>query len=493
MNCQQTDRDHPSTSKSHRNFAYVMMISFVAAIGGLLIGFDSSVISGVIEPLSQHYGLSASQTGWAVSSILFGSIIGCYISGVVADKLGRKKALILTAFIFLISVLGTAYATNFYIFITFRVIGGLAMGLATVVSTIYIAEVAPKDFRGTAITMQTICIVGGQVVVLIINYIIAKSATQEWLVDMGWRYMLLSALIPCVLFLVFCIFIPETPRWNVLAGREAYALKTLATIANGDKQHAQSVVDEIKLSLTTGLSKEESGFKLNKQSISFLFIGTGLALFSQLSGINIIQYYGPTLLLNITDSLQQGMYLAIFLVVVQFTGVCIGMYLIDKVGRTILLKTGALLSFVFLVYTFFTFYFKLTGVLSVIGLFGFMFSFGIGWAHAIWTVIGEIFPTRLRAVGAGISLSAMYIGSFTLSQSFPILNKNPILIEKFHGGFPLLLCGIFSLISWLFVKRYVPETKGVSLEKMESTVLKRFNIDSEEHTIATEANTNNRA
>ncbi|MFM2477865.1 sugar porter family MFS transporter [Celerinatantimonas sp. MCCC 1A17872] len=461
-----------------KSIIYVMAISFVAAIGGLLLGFDASVISGAIEPMSHHYHLTPSQMGWAVSNIIFGSIIGCLISGYVGDKFGRKKALIITAVAFSLSVLGTALSTSFPMFVIFRIIGGISMGMASVISPIYIAEVAPKEFRGTAITMQSICITGGQIIVLLTNYLIAHEMSMQWLESVGWRWMLGSVFAPCALFLIFSIFIPETPRWNILAGFENKALKTLRRISQ-DEQHALAIASEIKESLKTHINVPKQHFKLTKRSAVFLFIGVGLALFNQFTGINVIQYYGPSLLMNITDSLQNAMYMTIFLALCQFIGVLVGMWLIDRVGRTALLKLGSIMCFACLLYTFFAFYFGVKGYACIIGLFGFMVFNGITWGQVVWTVIGEIFPTRMRAAGTGISMSGMYVGNFIISQTFPLMNTNHYLVDTFHGGFPLLLFAGLTLISWVFVKLYVPETKGLSLEEMEHEVLTRFHIDDE--------------
>lgn len=247
-------------SHQRHNIAYVMGICCVAALGGLLLGYDSSVISGAIEPLSHHYRLSPAETGWAVSNVIIGCVLGCLVAGHIADRYGRKKTLLMTALLFVASVIGTALAPNFEIFVLFRIIGGLGIGMASVVSPVYIAEVAPKDYRGRAMTMHMICCVGGQVLVLLTNYLIAKGATPEWLNDTGWRWMLGSAFVPCLLFFIFISFIPESPRWNVMAGHDDRALKTLTRISSAG--HAQNVLREIKTSLQSELRPSHSHERL---------------------------------------------------------------------------------------------------------------------------------------------------------------------------------------------------------------------------------------
>ncbi|WP_380178751.1 sugar porter family MFS transporter [Kalamiella sp. sgz302252] len=460
------------TSHSQRhNLTYVIAISAVAALGGLLFGYDSSVISGAIEPLGKHYQLTPSETGWAVSNVIIGCVIGCFAAGYLGDTFGRKKTLILTALLFIVSVAGTAFATSFTMFVIFRMIGGLGIGIATVISPVYIAEVAPKDFRGRAMTMHTLCSTAGQVVVLITNYLIVTGMSMEWIVDVGWRWMLGAALVPCALFFAFVGFIPETPRWNMLAGREEKALDTLTRISN--RQHAENVLAEIKSAISEQPAGREK-MRLTPRTLVFLTIGVGLAVFNQLTGINVIQYFGPSLLMNITGDLQEAMFLTILLAVLQMAGVIVGMLLIDKTGRVSLLNIGSAGAFICLFYTFAAFYFEFTGMASVLGLFGFMFIFGATWGQVVWTVIGEIFPTRLRAAGMGFSISAMWIANFLVSQTFPMMNHSRWLVEQFHGGFPLLIFAGCTLLSWLFVKRFVPETKGVALENMEELVLARF-------------------
>lgn len=453
-----------------RNLTYVMMVGSVAALGGLLLGYDSSVISGAIELLSHHFALTAAQTGWAVSSIIIGCVIGCLMAGGLADRYGRKKALIITILLFIVSVLGTSLAPDFTVFVVFRIIGGLGIGLASVVSPIYMAEIAPKDYRGRVMSMNMICCVGGQVIVLIVNYMIAKDAVSSWLVAYGWRWMLVAALVPSLLFLLLIGFIPESPRWNVMAGRDKAALATLTRISN--EQHASSVIQEISQSLIreAQMRTSSTGYVINRKTIIFIIIGVMLAVFNQLTGINVIQYFGPSLLLNVTGSLQEAMLMTSLLAVLQFIGVLVGMMLVDRYGRRPLLLFGSLGTAVCLVLAFVTFYLGIKGYTSIIGLLGFMFIFGLSWASLAWTVIGEIFPNRLRAIGMGISIAALWAANFVISQTFPMLNKNAWLDTHFHGGFPLLLFAICCLISWWFVYRYVPETKGVSLEKIEALI-----------------------
>ena len=207
--------------KRHYNLVYLMLCCTVAAFGGLLMGFDSSIISGAIEPLSQYFQLTPAETGWAVSNIQIGSLVGCFVAPKISDELGRKKSLVITAILFAVSVVGTSLAPNFIIFIIFRMVAGLAIGLASVISPIYLAELSPSKYRGRTTALYSICCVGGQSVVLLTNYFITNAIDHPQMIESGWRLILSSAIVPCVLLLIFVAFIPESPRWSVFRGADS--------------------------------------------------------------------------------------------------------------------------------------------------------------------------------------------------------------------------------------------------------------------------------
>lgn len=466
------------TRQKRYNMKYVILCCTVAAFGGLLMGYDSSIISGAIEPLSEYFQLTPAETGWAVSNILLGSLAGCFIAPRLSDRLGRKKSLAITALLFTVSVVGTAIAHNFTVFVLFRIVGGLAIGLASVISPIYLAELSPSRFRGRTTALYAVCCVGGQSVVLLTNYYITKFTLPDVMIALGWRYILATALVPCALFMLFIAFIPESPRWNVLKGRDKEALDTLSKISN--RAHAESVFKEIKQSFAAQRTgQHKARLRLDKTTVPLLVIGIGLAVGNQISGINVIQYFGPTLLKNVAGSTDSALLQTFWLSVCQFIGVLAGMLLIDKVGRRKLLLLGAMTSCICLSYSFTAFYYNLSGMLAVVGLFAYMIFFGMTWGQIVWTVLGEIFPTQIRSLCVGLSICAMSLANFVISSVFPIMNSNPQLLALFHGGFPLLLFAIFSLGMYFFTFRYLPETAGVSLEKIHGLVLEKFNVEAE--------------
>ncbi|TCP94744.1 SP family xylose:H+ symportor-like MFS transporter [Cricetibacter osteomyelitidis] len=393
-----------NVEKRH-NMKYIVMISIVASLGGLLFGYDTSVISGAIGPLKEYFNLNPAETGWAVSNVVIGCIIGAYVSGEIARKLGRKKTLIIAALLFTISAIGSALATNFVWFVIYRMIGGLAVGIASAISPMYISEVAPKNYRGTATAMNSFAIVFGQILIFYINYQLAQGMAREWLVNLGWRYMLGSEAIPCIMFLLAVAFIPESPRWNAMRGRDDLAFVTLSKISN--PTHAQNLLTEIKSSIAREdgqRQKQKLDFKRDG-TMFILMVGIGIAVISQLSGINVMMYYAPLVLERVVGSAEEALFQTIWIGVGQLVGVTIGFTLFDKVGRLPLMKNGVLGSILGLLITSYAMYTQNPGYLALIGMFIFMVSFGMSWGVVMWVLLGEIFPNHMRAQGMGVAVA----------------------------------------------------------------------------------------
>lgn len=284
-----------STDKSQRNFAYIIKICCVAALGGILFGYDTAVISGAIGPITNYFGLTPAQTGWAVSSVVLGSIVGAVSAGWFSLKYGRRKTLFLAAILFAISAVGSALAPTFTFYTVLRIVGGVAVGLAAVVSPMYMSEVAPKDFRGRAVSMFQQSVVVGQTVVFYVNFVIAKGMTEMWLQDLGWRWMLGSEIIPAIIFGALLFTIPESPRWLVLKGQKDKAKQVLTRIS--DAEHAQRVINEIEDSLMASRVVKKSQVSLKSPlMLSIVAVGTFVAAAQQFTGINVIMYYTPEIL-----------------------------------------------------------------------------------------------------------------------------------------------------------------------------------------------------
>lgn len=477
------------------NLRYLLTICGVAALGGLLFGYDTAVISGAIGPIQRYFDLSSFETGWAVSNVAIGCIIGAFASGVVAARLGRKKTLIIAALLFTISAIGAALATTFYWFIVYRFIGGIAVGLASAVSPMYMSEVSPKSLRGRALSMQNIAIVFGQVVIFVVNYLIAKGATDAWLTEVGWRVMIGSEVLPCILFCLIVFFIPESPRWLVMKGRDQEALKTLSRIGGPD--YAKSVLVEVHESLESDrLRRQQADRKSDLiRDRRFWFIAAIaclIAFFQQASGVNVMMYFAPVVLGDVTGNTEVAMFLTIWIGVVQLIGNLIGMMLMDKVGRVPLFRVGTLgCVFGLLVTSFFLYRSAglsgdaaiVQGYLTLAGMLIFMLFFAFSWALGAWIIVSEIFPNRMRAFGMSLSVTVLWVSNFLIGQGFPVLNQNAWLNEQFHGAFPMWIFAGLMALAYLFIRRFLPETNGVALEHMEDHVLAKRNGSSNQHRV----------
>lgn len=465
-----------ATSKAEtrkHNIAYIVRICCIAALGGILLGYDTAVISGAIGPIRDYFGLSPAETGWAVSSVVLGSIVGAVVAGWLALKYGRRNSLLLAAILFMISAVGSALASNFEIYTIFRIIGGFAVGLACVVSPMYMSEVAPKDYRGRAVSMFQQSAVIGQTGVFYVNYLIAKGMSETWLIDYGWRWMLGSEIIPALLFAALLFIIPESPRWLVLKGRLDDARDTLARISN--PHHADKLIKEIENSLQDSRSANKSKVSLRSPLLfAILVVGTFVAAAQQLTGINVIMYYTPEILKPITGSTENALFQTTFVGVVFILGNILGMYLIDKVGRLPLMKWGTLGCAVGMTVVGFVLYQETAGYAALFALCLYVISYATSWGCACWTMISEIFPNSIRSRAMAIAVGAQWFTGFIVTQTFPMLNENAFLKEHFNGAFSFWLFAVLSVLCMIVVVKFVPETKGVALEKMEETMAKKL-------------------
>ena len=467
------------------NLRYLLSICGIAALGGLLFGYDTAVISGAVNPISRYFELTSFETGWAVSNVAIGCIVGALSSGWLAGKLGRKKALILSALLFTISAIGAAVAMSFSSFIVYRLIGGIAVGIASSVSPMYMSEVSPKNIRGRAVGMQNFAIVFGQVVIFFGNFMIAKGAATEWIDTVGWRIMIGSEVIPCLLFCLVVFMIPESPRWLVMKGQSLKAKRILNKI--GGSQYATHELAAIEKSLTslnqTVQQQTQTSQLLKEKRFWWIaIIASMIAVFQQASGVNIMMYFAPVLLEGVTGDAETALFMTIWIGVIQLIGTGIGAFLMDKVGRVPLLRMGALGCILGLLTTSYFLYGSgsmdaasatLYGYLTLAGMLIFMVFFSFSWALGAWIIISEIFPNRMRSFGMSIAITFMWVSNFLISLIFPILNENTYLIEHFHGAAPMwLFAGIMAIAYW-FIGRYLPETKGVPLEQMEQNVISK--------------------
>jgi len=454
------------------NLRLILFVCAIASLSGVILGYDASVISGVIDPLTEHLHLTPWESGWAVSNVILGCIAGAWGVGYISDRIGRKATLIITAVLFVMSAVGSALASSLTDFVIWRLVGGLAVGMASAITPLYIAEVSPKDWRGRMLGLQQMLMVGGQVAVYIVNYLIARGMPHQWIVSEGWRWMLASGVVPCALFLLLVPFMPESPRWLALKGKTDRARAVLTRLSNA--RHAEHLLAEILASKQPENDQaQHSGMLRDARARYILLIGCAIAILQQIYGINILLYYAPSLLQNITASTQASLFQSIFLGLALLVGVAGCLFTIDRVGRTPLLRWGALGCALCLVFTAWAFIAQVGGVLPVIGLVAFVLIFGLSWSLGAWLLISEIFPNRMRAVAMGFAFASMYVANFIVTQSFPMMNRSSVLMANFHGAFPLMLCAVGCLVAFWFVRRFLPETRGVSLEHIEPLMLSK--------------------
>lgn len=439
---------------------YLFRICLVATLGGLLFGYDTAVISGTVDFIQAHFALSELTLGWVVSSAILGCMLGAAVSGVLCDRFGRKRAFVVAAACFLLSAIGTAFPTSTTELVIFRLLGGIGVGIASITSPMYIAEIAPEKLRGRLVSLNQIAILTGMVIVYIVNARIAGHGTPEWNVAYGWRWMFGSGAVPALAFLILVFTIPESPRWLVKADQETKALAVLRLIHNSET--AQRILDEIRaaLRLEAGGWKEVFGPVYRPA----LFVGVVLAIIQHGTGINAVMYYAPRIFSHagVESAAAINHMVIISLVMVFFTFV--GLAFVDKVGRKplLLVSTAGMALSLFMLYSAYSGRaagnFNERAVLWWI--LAYVSTFSIAMGPIVWVLISELFPNRVRGRCASVAVFFMWSASLAISQFFPFLLKR---ID--HGVF--MIFGLLCVVSVVYMLIFVPETKGKTLEEIE--------------------------
>ncbi len=438
---------------------YVVLISIVAALGGLLFGFDTAVISGTINFIQPYFKLTEVQLGWTVSSLLLGCIAGVFIAGKAGDQYGRKKVLMLAALLFFISAIGSASAHTLTLFIMARVLGGIAVGVASILSPMYIAELAPAKYRGTLVSLNQLAIVVGILIAFFSNYLLVNTGENNW------RWMLLVMAAPAVLLFASLFFVPESPRWLVARqlNDEAYQvlLKTAGT------KTAAIELREIEKSLSVQEASTYSDL-LAPRVKPLLYIGVILAVFQQITGINTIMYYAPKIFANVGVSTDSALLQTIAIGGTNLVFTLVAMLLIDRFGRKPLIVVGSLGMTLMLAGLSAVFFMgETTGVLVLVFILGYIAFFAASLGPALWVVTTELFPNRLRSKGMSIAIVALWIACTIVTIAFPIM------LEQLSGGFTFLIFALICLANLIYVWKYVPETKGKTLEELEKDLANR--------------------
>lgn len=437
---------------------YVVLISIVASFGGLLFGFDTAVISGTINFIQPYFGLSEVGLGWTVSSLLFGCILGVSIAGKAGDHYGRKKVLMLAAALFFISALGSALSHELFYFVVARVIGGIGVGVASILSPMYIAEISPAKYRGRLVSLNQLAVVLGILVAFFSNYLLVDSGENNW------RWMLVVMAAPALLLFFSLIFVPESPRWLVARKQSDVALKVL--IQTTGEELATSELKEIEETLKT---KEEASYAdlLVPKMKPILLLGIMLAIFQQITGINTIMYYAPKIFASVGQSNSNALLQTIAIGGTNLLFTIVAMLFIDKFGRKFILLAGSfgmtiMLAGLSLLY----FLHQTSGILVLVFILGYIAFFAVSLGPAVWVVISEIFPNRLRSKGMSVAIVILWISCTIVTIIFPVM------LQLFNGGTTFLIFALICFVNLVYIWLKVPETKGKSLEELEKVLVK---------------------
>lgn len=444
-------------------------LSLIASLAGLLYGFDSAVVSGAIAHISEYFSLDAMGTGWAVSSVVLGFMIGAFSGQYVNNVMGRKKTLIITGLLVFLAGIFTALPYNFSFFILFRIIGGIGVGLGSATAPVYIGEIAAQKIRGKVLGFYQMMIAFGILSVYLVNALVASWITDaEWGTNYSWRYMLGAMAIPGGLFMILAFFLPESPRWLINKNRETEAAEIISHI-HGQGYDSQKAIAEIKQSFQheATAAKKESLLSGKYRRVTFVILS--MALLANLCGINAVLYYGNVLFENIgIASAKTAYYQQVGVGIAFFMAAVWAVYNVEKYGRRKLLIIGSFICFVTI---------TLLGILILMGVSNlfmlalmivYILFFGGTIGPILWIIIPELAPNILRDKLMSWATFLIWTGSFIVSQTFPMLTNSVTLNAVFNGSFPFFLYGLCCLLWFLLNVFFVTETKDKSLEQISA-------------------------
>ena len=451
----------------------IISIGVIALLTVWAVSFLSKTIPPVTDTLALKDTADAVK-GFVVASALIGCVIGGSLAGFISKSFGRKNGLIISAVAFFLSAVGAWKPEAFnvfgtldvYSFVIFRIIGGIGVGIASMISPMYIAEIAPANVRGKLVSFNQFAIIFGMLVIYFVNWFIAKQGDELWLITEGWRWMFFSGAIPAGVFLILLMFVPETPRYLALKGKDEKALKVLERIAG--KNNASQILTEIKSTL------HEANAPWLSYGFFVIFVGIMLSVFQQFVGINVVLYYAGNIFRNMGASTDSSLLQTIIVGIVNLTFTVVAILTVDKFGRKPLMIIGSIGMAISMIALGFTFFFgqaggNLTagqGVFALIFMLLYTAAFAMSWGPVCWVILAEMFPNSIRGA-MSIAVAAQWIANWVVSLTFPMMNDNVALTNAFNHGFAFWIYGIMGILSALFMWKFVPETKGKTLEEME--------------------------
>jgi len=459
--------------KSTINFGYLIFLSVVAALGGFLFGYDTAVISGTIAQVTQLFQLDALQQGWYVGCALVGSIVGVLFAGILSDKLGRKLTMVISAVLFSTSALGCALSADFAQLVVYRIIGGVGIGVVSIVSPLYISELAVAQYRGRLVSLYQLAVTVGFLGAYLVNYQLlawAESGTQlsvDWLnkifITEVWRGMLGMETLPALLFFIIIFFIPESPRWLIVRGKDLKAVNILEKIYNSITE-AKSQLNETK-SVLTSETKSEWSLLMKPGIFKAVIIGVCIAILGQFMGVNAVLYYGPSIFENAGLSGGDSLFYQVLVGLVNTLTTVLALVIIDKVGRKKLVYygvSGMVLSLVLIgLYFLFGDSLGVSSLFLLVFFLFYVFCCAVSICAVVFVLLSEMYPTKVRGLAMSIAGFALWIGTYLIGQLTPWMLQNLTPAGTFFLF--ALMCVPYMMIVW----KLVPETTGKSLEEIE--------------------------
>jgi SP family arabinose:H+ symporter-like MFS transporter len=439
------------------NRGYIFLISLIAAFGGLLFGFDIAIFSGTIPFIQPYYQLSDAQLGWTGSSLYVGCIVGTLFTGYFTDRFGRKLPLTLAAAIFMVSSVLMGWAPNYSMLIFWRIVAGVGVGAASMLSPLYIAEVSPAAIRGRMVSVNQLTIVIGILLAYFSNYLLAD-------LENNWRWMFTSGAVPSVLFFICVFLVPESPRWLLSKGFADKAKAIMAKISGTDN------VDAEMQTIQASMQREVKGklSDLIKPGVAFVVgLGITMAVFQQISGANAVFFYAPIIFEKAGMDVKDQLFQQIMIGAINLIFTLVAMQLVDRLGRKKLMLAGALLMAVWLLLLGICFYLNLLeGYFVTVFVLAFIATYATTLAPVTWVLISEIFPTKIRGIAVSVATAMLWVACFALAYGFPVL------IATWDAPYTFFLFSAICFVYFLILLKYAPETKGKTLEQFEMEIVR---------------------